>query len=438
MTVMEAWDRARAENLVAREIVPWAERELGFQATPTQAEVLKAVVSHPNTVIRSCNGWGKSAIAAIRILHWLATNRPAKVIATAKTHRQVNNQLWAEVRRWGQAFADRRGWELSPRTANLKTQDPQTFGLGFATDSTARLEGFHSPNLLVVVDEAREVPEEIYQGVDRLQPVSRLYISTPGSPRGRFYDCFHSSNWHAIHIDAEALNLEEERVSPTWVRDQLETYGQTSPFYAQSVKGEFSEVLESPYFNPSHVESSFTIGEIPVLEGDLWLSIDWGERHDYTALVEGRGTVVTRVDTMQADYMSVIAEVAARNRARPYSWIVADEGEGIGQISRMRELGLPVEGRRWTRERKLEDLSSLKLALESGTIRFAPMPSQEPDRTWAREQLLAYQRIPTPSGDSKFSAPPGQHDDIVTALAIAYGKLQGRSRYGVSIQRLRR
>ena len=48
--------------------------------------------------------------------------------------------------------------------------DEQSFALGFTTDSPYNLQGFHSPNLLVVVTEAHAVRRDEFDAIRRLNP----------------------------------------------------------------------------------------------------------------------------------------------------------------------------------------------------------------------------------------------------------------------------
>jgi hypothetical protein len=80
---------------------------------------------------------------------------PAKAIVTGPTTRQVDHIVWKEIK---YAYAGASG-KLSGRIYRSSRYeiDDQSFALGFATDSAYNLQGFHSPNPLVVITEAHAV-----------------------------------------------------------------------------------------------------------------------------------------------------------------------------------------------------------------------------------------------------------------------------------------
>jgi hypothetical protein len=66
-----------------------------------------------------------------------------------------------------------------------------------------------------------------------------------------------------------------------------------------------------------------------------------------------------------------------------------------------------------TNASKAQAIDALALAFEQGTLRI-------PDDPTLVGQLLAYRAERLPSGLFRYSAPEGQHDDDVMALALAY------------------
>src|SRR5262245_49589320 len=65
--------------------------------------------------------------------------------------------------------------------------------------------------------------------------------------------------------------------------------------------------------------------------------------------------------------------------------------------------------------------TSMALAFERGDIRILNDPVLV-------GELVAYQSEPLPSGQRRYGAPSGQHDDCVTALMIAWSAMAGQQR----------
>ena len=116
----------------------------------------------------------------------------SRVVTTAPTTAQLRDVLWREI---AQAHRDSRGFiggELYGTRLEIATD---WFAVGFATDRPDRFQGFHAEHLLLVVDEAAGVSQEIYEASSGFltSPESRvLLIGNPTATGGEFFDAFHS------------------------------------------------------------------------------------------------------------------------------------------------------------------------------------------------------------------------------------------------------
>lgn len=208
-----------------------------------QEDILWSVRNNKRTVAKSGNTIGKSFTAADVVMDWLSTHTEAKVITTAPTFTQVEEILWKEIRSY--CFQSKIPIGVDPLNVQLKFND-QLFALGISTNETGRMQGFHSPHLLVVLDEASGISSEIWDTVEALHPERVLAIGNPLEASGRFYDCFQSSMWHKITISCEEAVAWQEKhgnipglVTREWIEDQKINYGTQSPWYQIHVMGEF-------------------------------------------------------------------------------------------------------------------------------------------------------------------------------------------------------
>ena len=154
---------------------------LGESPYDKQVDILNAVARARRVSVVGCNGSGKDWAAARAVLWWLHSRSPAKAIVTGPTTRQVDDIVWNELRAAYAQASDRLGGRMF-RTSRYEL-DEQTFALGFATSSPYNLQGFHSPNLMVVLTEAHAVREADVDAVRRLHP--RPPAHDRQSPRGR-------------------------------------------------------------------------------------------------------------------------------------------------------------------------------------------------------------------------------------------------------------
>lgn len=210
-----------------------------------QEEVLWSVRKHKRTAVKSGNTVGKSFIAADVVMDWLFTRRPSKVVTTASSWKQVEEILWKEIR----VAALNSKWPIDTKPLNTAWNfSDEWFAIGISTDTPVNLQGFHSPNLLVLIDEASGISKEIWEMIEALHPAAILAIGNPLSPSGPFAECFESALWNCITIGCkECVDWQAKNgvipglVTAEWVKDMADIHGVRSPWYRVHVLGEFPE-----------------------------------------------------------------------------------------------------------------------------------------------------------------------------------------------------
>ena len=127
----------------------FAQEVLGVNLWAKQIEVVEAIRDHQRVAVKSGNGLGKGFSAAVAILWFLVCHEPAVVLSTAPTFRQVRHVLWREVHRLYLKGKYSLGGKLLETRLEM---DGERFALGLSADSGDEFQGFHSPNMLIVVD----------------------------------------------------------------------------------------------------------------------------------------------------------------------------------------------------------------------------------------------------------------------------------------------
>jgi hypothetical protein len=91
--------------------------------------------------------------------------------------------------------------------------------VAFTTDDAGRMEGWHcdppdSP-LMIIVDEAKSVEEQIYTAIDRCQYNVLLLISSTGLMQGRFYESHvNSEGWHRKVVTyKDCPHMQKDRIA---------------------------------------------------------------------------------------------------------------------------------------------------------------------------------------------------------------------------------
>lgn len=219
---------------------------LGISPWSKQAEIAESVRDNSKTAVRSASAVGKTTIAACIALWFSVAFRPATVLTTGRSFRQVKEQLWREIRaRHAQAKIPI-GGEITQTSLTLAED---WFALGFSTDEPDRITGFHNKHVLVIIDEASGVSDEVYGAIEN--PLAAgftrlLLLGNPTQSFGKFRDSFASSIYNTFHIsafDTPAFNGEDGDfsflISKDYVEQKREEWGEDSPLYEVYIKGDF-------------------------------------------------------------------------------------------------------------------------------------------------------------------------------------------------------
>lgn len=259
----------------------FAEHAFGDVLWSKQREVLQAISAHERVAVKSGHGVGKTYLAARAAIWWLATRKPAEVITSAPTWRQVEKLLWKEI---NLAWAELRIPEVRAAGECSATRlrfAPGHEGYGIATTEPERFQGIHSPHLMVILDEASGIADAIYDAVVTLGTGGEhreLLIGNPVRPEGRFYRAFAEPDlgYHCISIPVtsspnftgEAADLPPEvarqLVTPEWVAQVTADWGEGSPLYRARVLAEF------PALDAEDVVVPLSWLEAAVARGETW------------------------------------------------------------------------------------------------------------------------------------------------------------------------
>jgi hypothetical protein len=172
--------------------------------------------------------------------------------------------------------------------------------------------------------------------------------------------------------------------------------------------------------------------------------VDWGRTNDYTVvsvldatLMEQR--VIDRYSQVEWEFqterlhklaevykpLTIVAEVNSMG-----SPLVERLQRGYARLLGAPRQSLPVYAWTATNASKAAAIQALSLGIEEGAVTLL-------DDQVQTGELLAYEGRMSPTGMLRYGAPPGMHDDCVTALSLAYlgsqherATPQTRSHYG--------
>ena len=230
-----------------------------------QEEVLSALLENRGVAVKSGNGLGKGYCAAVAVLWFLYCHDPAIVLSTAPTFRQVRHVLWRQIRRLYRRAPDVLGGKILDTRWELAED---RYAIGLSADTADQFQGFHSPNMLIVVDEAEGVSDEIYEAVEAVMTSASprlLLIGNPTTVTGAFRRAFYQERrlYYTVTISAlDSPNVTSNKVvvpgltTAEWVEERRETWGENNPIFLARVLGEFPDQSEDTLIKLSDIEAA--------------------------------------------------------------------------------------------------------------------------------------------------------------------------------------
>lgn len=337
----------------------FAQEALGVEPDEWQWEASRILVERRKLSVRSGHGVGKSTFMAWCILWFCVCYFPCKVPATAPTGHQLEDVLWAELAKWHRTLG-----EKLPALANefdwlsgsfkMKSNPSESFAVARTSrpEKPEALQGFHSENILFLIDEASGVSDNVFEVAEGALSTEGAYVVMAANPTrqsGYFFDSHHKmrSDWGTLHVNGETC----KRVSRTYVESMAKKYGKQSSIYKVRVRGDFAAASDGVI--PLELCEAAKIREVLLKKS---APIVWGVDvarfgDDSTAIAKRQGNWQLEKcrewygkDTMQTVGLIKAEWDATTSDRRPSSINVDVIGIGAGVVDRLKELGLPVYG----------------------------------------------------------------------------------------------
>lgn len=327
----------------------FAFNELGENLYQWQVSALRAVGRQKNggppAALAAANGSGKTAKVVAAAICWFLTRYPrGKVIITSGSFRQIEKQLFPALKQHRKRFPH---WTFLQ--TEIKTPEGG-FALGFSTDDAGRAEGWHPQigsdvdPVFIIVDEAKTVPDSVFDAFDRCTRVFQLWVSSPGKPWGQFYEAFHALRRY--FWTRKVRSDECPHIDPAKRARDLEKYGADHPLYRSMHDAEFTEDAERLVLAPDRLTKALDGQPQPDESGEVVAFCDFAAGRDENVLAIRRGNKARIVkawvekDTMQAAREFVhLCKVEGLQGSQV--WGDAD-GLGIGIIDAMAELDFRI------------------------------------------------------------------------------------------------
>lgn len=327
-----------------------------LRATPEdwQVKALDMIAQHDRVAIRSGHGVGKTTLIAWIALWFLLTRIPTRVPITANSQDQLRDVVWPALAQWARELPGqlRNELDLAAERVSLKAAPEEGFAVArtASRDRPEALQGFHSENMLFVLEEASGIPEEVIlvaQGALSTPGAKVLMVGNPTRGAGYFYDAFHGlrDRWVCLHVSSE--DVERARGH---IEDIAARYGKDSNQYRVRVLGEFP-IEDDDVVIPLHLcEAAMGRAVEPLSTHRIVWGVDvarFGD--DRSALAKRQGNTLlepvkvwANKDIMQTAGIVMDEWNGTWDEDKPKEILVDAIGLGAGVADRLKELGLPI------------------------------------------------------------------------------------------------
>jgi phage terminase large subunit len=250
-----------------------------------QRELCQAIVKYRTVACYSGNMVGKDFAIGRIIWWWLYTRPGSLVIVTGPSQTNLSSVTWKEVRRAMPHLATARvshGVKTSPQQVFPRQLDQGNSwqAMGFSTTSIERASGQHNEHLLVVIDEASGVEEDIWDAIESLGYERLVVIGNPIRAEGRFVDLIRQADTDmadgvppelavkAIQIPSTESPHAMLDKSPwgiadrTWLESCYRRYGRDSLWVRSHIRAEIPEVSSDILIPPAWLDRATNIQRV--------------------------------------------------------------------------------------------------------------------------------------------------------------------------------
>jgi len=326
---------------------------LGEHAWSKQAEIAMSVRDNRFTAVPSCHSSGKSWLASRLILWWVSIHAvgEAIVVTSAPTDNQVRSVIWRETK----------GAHVRAGLPGTMTQSEWRIGGQLVAQgrkpsdySEAAFQGMHAKKALVLLDEGSGIHLKLWEQAETLvanEGCRMLVIGNPDDPTGVFAKaCRADSIYKTIRISAfdtpaftgEAVSEDvlDQLISPVWVQERAESWGEDSNLYRAKVLGHFPDQRSDSVFPLSLIERAREL-ELPD-EGWAKLGVDVARYGPSESVIyRNRGGVVRLVAANRGEDTSrTMGRIIRAMADEGASYAMVDEigvGAGVVDVLQKRE-----------------------------------------------------------------------------------------------------
>ena len=241
-----------------------------------------------------------------------------------------------------------------------------------------------------------------------------------GTPKGR------NGFWHLAQVAKDPHNADEWNFAthttydnPHIDKKEIDLLKRTMPerTFRQEIMAEFIEDGGGVFRGVMRAVADDILQDEAIKGHQYIMGVDWGKHNDFTVLTVidvtlGHVCALDRFNQIDYSFQAQRLQVLARKFG--VTQVIAEANSmGDAVIERLQQMGLPVTSFQTTNATKKAAIEGLSLAFERDDIRI-------PNDAILIGELQAYESERMQSGNIRYNAPGGMHDDMVMSLAIGW------------------
>lgn len=366
------WAVARLN--VPRETLVWSMypeyKDHVWDGTPDPlAKIASSIAAGEDVGVESATGTGKTYLAAILVLWFIACFENAVVVTTAPKEDQLSVQLWKEI---GRHWATYKKWYPMASTVKLKVRmreaegesevwAAQGWACGVSADeeSAGKARGFHGKHMLIVTEETPAIPKAVMTAFANTSTGLhniRLAMGNPDNQQDTLHQfCLEEGVVHIrisgldhpnVVCDREVIPGAVTRKSLAKMRARM---GENSPLYNAHGRGISPAQSVNALIRAEWVDRAFVLWEQEEMHrGERFLGVDVAnsEEGDKAAIARGSGRAI-QVESFACPDANRLGESvvheAQRDGIRARHVGVDADGIGAATVNEARRLGFRVE-----------------------------------------------------------------------------------------------
>jgi phage terminase large subunit len=235
--------------------------------------------------VKSAHGPGKTATEAW--IGWLFLNfyDDSRVVASAPTMAQLGDILWPEYAKWHEKMPAqlKTMWDISGAHIRSVIKPKQWFAVARTSNKPANLQGFHNANILIQIDEASGVPQDVFEVIEGALSeagddgkIAKLFIAgNPNFTSGELFDAFtkNRSLYHRYTVTGDPNLLNELKVE-----QGADHPNNGKVFYSRRVKAKYVQTIAKKYGDEGAVFDVRVRGMFPRQDDGAVIPLEWAER----------------------------------------------------------------------------------------------------------------------------------------------------------------